>query len=273
MRHQERICNLLRGGRLAGRTTRTTALGDFTQTTLTSFLLAKGKKTSILGGITTRGSKLVLLQLGEAAFALQRQGGDQALDFRGLAVRLSVFLGDGSRYDVFADVIFFFQVEKFADPVGALGAKTAGLWFISQSWDGLLPLLDDEQVQDGDIWANNAATDTLAFAHTGAAILAEATCTGLKQKANTLLGKNTLLHWETLLVVTATDLEDVTFVLIAQVGAVDFGPHADVIECLELLFVVDLQVHLLRGGRVGNVKFHLVVLESVIWCAMNSRRR
>jgi hypothetical protein len=44
----------------------------------------------------------------------------------------------------------------------------------------------------------------------------------VKQKANTAWSQNSLLHWETLLIATTLDLENVSFELLAQSISTDF---------------------------------------------------
>ena len=77
----------------------------------------------------------------------------------------------------------------------------------------------------------------------------------VEQKADTLVLHDTLLHGETLLVVTTHDLEDVSLVLITEGVGGDLGGKALVIEeDTELLLVVELDALLGPSGGVGNVK-------------------
>jgi hypothetical protein len=76
-------------------------------------------------------------------------------------------------------------------------------------------LLDNDQGQDSNIGANNAATDGLAATFTGAAD-AVARVPFCQEKSDPVWEENTLLHWETLLIVSASNTEDVAFPFVAQ---------------------------------------------------------
>jgi len=99
----------------------------------------------------------------------------------------------------------------------------------SESGELALALADDHQVEDLDIRGHNAAADGLTLALTLPA-LAVARGALLKKKADTLSGHHTLLHGETLLVVSARDLEDVPLELITEDIANHLLVHALVIE-------------------------------------------
>ena len=116
---------------------------------------------------------------------------------------------------------------------------------------------------------------------TGAATVApEALLAGAHEQAHALVGQHTLLHAESLLIVSTHDLEDValrsrdgacqdvravseralctrTYLeLITQDLALDLGGDTLVIEVAQLGVVIDLQFLLAARGRVRDVELH-----------------
>lgn len=84
-------------------------------------------------------------------------------------------------------------------------------------------------MQGLDIGADDAAADGLPAALTGAAhTVARVALT--EEEANTVGQQNTLLHRETLLVVTTTDAEDVAIPLVTERVDLDILGHALVVE-------------------------------------------
>lgn len=95
---------------------------------------------------------------------------------------------------------------------------------VGDTWDVGISLLDDGESEDGEIHGDDASADGLALALTGSARTV-ARVALRKQKANTGWVHDSLLHWETLLVVTAGDLEDVALELISDRVTWDFSAH------------------------------------------------
>ena len=188
----------------------------------------------------------------------RRRGGDQSLDLGGLGVRLSVrVLGalDFTANDVFPDIVFLGEVEESANLGGSLGTEALGQNDVGQSGDLLLTLLDDNEGENGDLGADDAATDGLALALTASA-RAEAGVAIGKEQTDTVGDENTLLHGETLLVVTTGNSENVTLPFIAQRVARNFLRDPLVVEDTESLFVIDVEEFLGPGCGVGNVELH-----------------
>ena len=184
-------------------------------------------------------------------------------NFSGKHSRLGVWLRilllrtrDLSPDHVLPHIILLGQVEEFADLGSPLGTKTFGDDGVGQSGDLVLALLDDDHGEDSNIGANDAATNRLALALTGAADTVARVAVG-EEETDTVGYKDTLLHGETLLVVAAGDLEDVALELVAQAVALDFGAHATVHEDAQLALIVDLDQLLRAVGRVGDVELHL----------------
>jgi len=61
-----------------------------------------------------------------------------------------------------------------------------------------------------------------------------------------------------LLVVSTGNLEDVTLELITDILTHDFLRHSLVIESTKLLLIFDFDALLSSGGRITNVKLHLI---------------
>lgn len=86
---------------------------------------------------------------------------------------------------------------------------------IGEAGDILLALLDDGQSEDGQVHADDAATDGLALALAGAAGSVAGVAVG-EQETDTGRLHDTLLHRETLLVVASGDSKDVSLPLVPE---------------------------------------------------------
>lgn len=95
---------------------------------------------------------------------------------------------------------------------------------IGQAGDVAVTLLDDAEGQDGQVHADDAATDRLSLALASAARAVAGVAVG-EQEADTAGMHDTLLHGETLLVVSSGDAEDVALELVADRVASNFGAH------------------------------------------------
>jgi len=148
--------------------------------------------------------------------------------------------------------------QKCQRTVGALGTKTLrhSALSISQTWNLLLALLDDDAVQGLNVGADNAATDRLPAALTITA-WAVARVALTKKQAHTVRQENTLLHRETLLVVTTANAEDIALPLVAERVDLDVLGHALVHEAAHVTLVHKIERLLRARSRVGNVELHL----------------
>lgn len=117
----------------------------------------------------------------------------------------------------------------------------------------VLTLLDDNQGQNSEIWADNASTDGLSLALTSAA-RSVARVAGGEEEADTGWVHNTLLHWETLLVVSTGDLEDVSLPLISNTVSWNLLAHSLVVENADAALIVDVDELLGAVGWVSVVK-------------------
>jgi hypothetical protein len=120
---------------------------------------------------------------------------------------------------------------------------------VGETSNVVVTLLDDNKSEDSEVHADDAAADGLALALTGAA-RAVAGVTLRKQELNTGRVHNTLLHGETLLVVSSSDLEDIASELGSDAVTRNLLTHALVHEDTEAALVLNLDELL---GAIGGV--------------------
>jgi len=194
-------------------------------------------------------------ELGGVAGSLALEGdrGDETLDVGSLLDFLAGLVLEGAGDHVLLEVVLLGEVEELADLVGALGAKALGGGGVGEADDVGISLLLDDKVDHADIGTDDATADRLALALTLAAgTVAGATL--LEKETGTAGREDTLLHGETLLVVTAGDAEDVASELVAELLSVHLLGDALVVQAAELLLVIDLDELLVSGDGVCNVK-------------------
>eukprot|EP00982_Pelagococcus_subviridis_P015057 31376-Pelagococcus_subviridis.AAC.16 len=152
--------------------------------------------------------------------------------------------------------------EQLANLRRALGPAKTRLFVVRETGKRAGALLDDHEVEHGDVLGHDAAADSLTPALTlPAAVTQEPGRALLHEEEHALRGEDTLLHAEPLLVVAAHDLEDVPFELLAEALAVDLRGDALVVKDAQLAVIVDfnllLAVDSKRGGggeRVSEVR-------------------
>lgn len=127
---------------------------------------------------------------------------------------------------------------------------------VGQAGNFVVTLLDDAESKDREVHADNASTDGLPLALTSAAGAVAGVAIS-EEKADTSWVHDTLLHRETLLVVTAGDPDDVALELVANAVGRDFLTHAAVHEDAELALILDLDQLLGSIVGVGDVELHL----------------
>ena len=215
------------------------------RTTLSNKLLV------LLGGFLGGSTASTLLVL-DALLVHEGSGGDKTLDLGGLGVGLAV-LDNLAADDVLADIIFGGKVEELSNVGSTLGTETLGGLGVGKALDLGVALLDDNKGDDRKIGTSNATTNGLALALAGSA--GTVARVALREKeADTGGVENTLLHGETLLVVTTGDLENVALELIANGVALDFLAHALLVKNADAVLVVDFKELLSAVGRVRNVQ-------------------
>jgi len=174
--------------------------------------------------------------------------GDHALHLGGLVEGLVTVLTEdgltllggllvGSANDVLGDIVLLVESVELDDSVSPLLSETVSM-VGSGDDDGLVGLLafelelsldDNAEGDDGKIGSGDASTDGLSLALTRAAGL-EGSATLFEKDAGSSLDENTLLHGESLFVVSSGDSEDVSLELFAHNLAVNLLAHALVKE-------------------------------------------
>jgi len=160
-----------------------------------------------------------------------------------------------------ADIIFLGEAEELADLCGALGTKTLGVNDISDTRDIAIALLDDGECKNGQIHSNDAATDgfTLALTSSAGSVAGVAIA---EEKTDTSWVHDSLLHWETLLVVAAGNLEDIALEFVANSVTWDLCAHSLIHKYTQLSLIFNLNQLLAAIGREGDVQLHL---DGVSW--------
>lgn len=121
-------------------------------------------------------------------------------------------------------IVFLGETEEAADLGGALGTEALGVDDVGKAGNVGLADLDDGESKDGKIGGDDAATDGLSLTLTSTAGAVAGVTLG-EQEADTGRVHNTLLHGETLLVVTAGDADDVALPLVAEGVSGDLSAH------------------------------------------------
>lgn len=112
-------------------------------------------------------------------------------------------------------IVFLAEVEELADLGGALGTEALGVDDVGKAGDVLLAALGDRDGKDRQIHAGDTTADGLSLALTSAAGTVAGVAVG-EEEAGTVGQEDTLLHRETLLVVSTSDLEDVALPLVTE---------------------------------------------------------
>jgi hypothetical protein len=146
-------------------------------------------------------------------------------------------------------IIVLGQTEELADLAGTLGTEALGVGDVGKAGDVVLTLLDNDEGEDSQVGADDATTDGLALALTLTARAVARVSLG-EQELDTVGEKDTLLHGETLLVVSSGDLEDVALELVADGVTGDLLAHALLHEDTDAALIIDLDELL---GAVGGV--------------------
>lgn len=179
--------------------------------------------------------------------------GDHALNVGGLVVSLVLTL-DFTSNNVLADIVLLFvEGESLDDVVATLGAESVGALDVGDASNLGISTLDNLEEDSGEVRVKDAATDGLSLALTSAGGVVAGSA-GSEQDAGSAVNKDTLLHLETLLVVTAGNSEDVALELFSHDISFDLLTHSSVVEGTDVLFIVNFNLFLATGGGITNVK-------------------
>lgn len=180
---------------------------------------------------------------------------DHTLNMGGLVVGLVTLL-DFTVDDVFADVVELFVESEGADNSHAsLSSESVGSFGIVASDDVLISLFDNAEGDDGKIGTGDASADGLTLALTSSAGSVSSSLLS-EENAGSTLDKDTLLHGETLLVISSSDSEDVALVVVTEVLSVNFVAHSLVEERTDVFLVVDFDFLVSAGKGVRDVKLY-----------------
>jgi len=219
---------------------------------------ALGDEDVVLGLLLLLRLDLSALERVEVAAALEAEGGDEALDLGSFGVGLStlLLLADNLTADnILPDIVLLGQVEEPPDLGGTLGAETLGEDGVGKTGDLSLALLNDDEGEDSDIGANDATTDRLAATLTVATGTVARVAVG-QEELDAVGEEDTLLHGETLLVVSTCDTEKVSLPLLSKGITRDLLSDLLVVDETVSLLVVDVEKLLSPGGGVSNVELH-----------------
>jgi len=246
------FCGFLRRGfpQRCGRT----ATG---QLSLLLLLLPESEQLGIIVGIGLCLGDARPFERFDATRALKDNWSDEALDLWRLRFRLFLtFLQlQWSPNDVLTNIIIFVQVEELSDFSGSLGTKATWDSGVSQSWDISFSLLDDDEMENGEIGVDDAASDAPAVALTRAARTI-ALVLGAEQQTNSSISQHSLHHREPLFIVSTADSEDVSLPFVSERIAWNFLRHLLVEKDAKFTIIFDLDEFLASRRRVGNVQLH-----------------
>jgi len=183
---------------------------------------------------------------------------DQSLDLGGLSSDGLAFLFDLSSDNKSSNVIILVQSEELSDLGGSLGAESLGDLIVGQTFDIGFTLLGDGESDNGKIGSDDAASDGLSLSFT----LSSGSVAGLAsthKKSDSTLDEDTLLHGETVLIVTTGNFEDVSLEFITKSVTFDFLAHSFTVEDGKLLVIIDGDGLLATSSGAGDVKFHAIL--------------
>lgn len=172
-------------------------------------------------------------------------------------------LGNFSSDNEVTDIILLGQTEELSDVVSSLWTQSLWNRVVGDTFNFFVTLLGDDQRQDSQIWANNGTSDGLSLSLT----VTSWSVTGVtvsQQQLNSGWQQDTLLHWETLLVVTTGDLEDVALELVANGFTVNFLTNTLVVEDTDTVFIIDFDGLLSTINWVRNVQLKFYVSNQVM---------
>jgi len=202
-------------------------------------------------GSVARGLDSVDLSSLEGHLSADSLLGDHTLNMGGLPVGLVTGLVlDLTVDNVLADIIeLLVKVESADNSHASLSSESVGTLDVIASGNVGVTLLDNAEGDDGKIGAGDASTDgfTLALSGStgsvGSSLLSE-------ENAGSSVNEDTLLHGETLLVVSSSDSEDVALVGVSEELSVDFLAHSLVEERTDEFLFVDFDFLVSAGEGV-----------------------
>jgi len=210
-----------------------------------------------------------------APLSLESDWSDESLDLGGLGSALGVLLGglQLSSDDKVSDIILLVEVEELSDLVGSLGSQSSVDDGVGEAGNVVVTLSDDNGGKYGEIVAGDATSNglSLSLSLSAAGVAGVAV---LEEESNSMSDEDTLLHAETLFVLTSGDSKDVALEFLAERVGGDLVGDSLLVNVLDLLLIIDFKGLLLAGGRVGDIDFHdgfSRVGVSVVFCKFDLR--
>jgi len=214
---------------------------------------------SIFGGRILGPLSITTLEGKTMTLVLKTLRGNETLDLWGLGIWLLSFTLwlNLTTDNELANIIILGETEELSDLCSALWTQTLGVNDVGDTGDIVLSLLDDGEGQDGKIHSDDAATDGLALSLSGTTRTI-AGVTFRKKEANTGRVHDSLLHWETLLVVATSDLENVTLELITNRVTRNLSTHSLIHKNAQLALIFNLNQLLTAIGRLPQVSISIL---------------
>lgn len=180
--------------------------------------------------------------------------GDESLDLWSLVEDLIILalnlLGDGSSDDVLSNIILSLsEDESLSDVLGSLWSESSWSVGVGKSSDLSLTLDEDLEGDNGKIRSADASSGGLSLSFTRSSWSVESGSL-LHEDLDSAVDQDTLLHGETLLVVSTGDSEGVSLELGTENLSVDIGAHSSVVEVTIDFVIIDFLNELLSSGWV-----------------------
>jgi hypothetical protein len=183
---------------------------------------------------------------------LNGKRGHKTLDLGSLTTLNTLLVGIFTSNNIVANIIILGKVEKLADVVCPLGTKTTRYGVIGKSRKCSLSHLGNNKVENSNVLSYNTTAYRLALALTSTALTV--TLVPLPhEKTNTGIGKNTLTHGESLLVVSSRDTENVSCILLSKGTSINLLRHSLLVKILKLRLIINFYDLLKASSGGGNI--------------------
>jgi len=181
---------------------------------------------------------LELLSLDEL-LAAETLLSDETLDLGGLVVSLVTTL-DLATHDVLGHIVLLWvETEDGGNLVLSLLEEAVGHLLVGAALDLLLTLLGDLEGDHVKVGSGEASTDGPSCSVTSSSRSEESSLL-FEEDASSAVFHDTLLHCESLSVISTSDLEHVAFVVITHDRTVNLLSHSLVKEGADLAFIINL---------------------------------
>jgi len=152
-------------------------------------------------------------------------------------------------------IVLLVQVEELSDLVGSLWSKSSVNNGVGQAGDVVVALSHDDGGENAQVVVNDATSNrlSLSLARSATSVARGAV---FEEESNSMSAEDTLLHAETLFILTTGDPEHVALVLVSEWIGGHLVRDSLLVKVLDLVLIIDFEGFLLAGGRVGDVDFH-----------------